>query len=419
MKNNWNRLDNAAKIFPSAVGKSDTQVFRISCELYNKINPKILQNSLNETIKIFKVFQCILRHGLFWYYLESTDIMPQVVEENKQPCGQIYNHNKKNLLFEVSYYKNRINLEVYHVLSDGTGAMHFLTTLLTKYLSELNGIKEPSLFYSPSYIQMSDDSFKRYYTDAKKVKKSYRRFACQLKGAKYPEDRIKVITGIMSVKALLEASHKQDTTLTVFLCACLISSISETVSERAKRKPIVLAVPVNLRNHFPSESSRNFFSMIYLEYDYGNYSGTFEDVIKKVSEDLKEGLSRKNLAQNINTYAAIEYNPFARIVPLFLKDIFLKMAYKFSMQKVTAALSNIGMINMPEELIAYIRSFNILYGTNTLQACVCSFRDTLSISFTSPLISPEIQRHFFRKLTDLGIEVEIYANQVEDEKEEP
>ena len=34
MKSEWNKLDNAAKIFPAAQSKKDTQVFRFSCELY-------------------------------------------------------------------------------------------------------------------------------------------------------------------------------------------------------------------------------------------------------------------------------------------------------------------------------------------------------------------------------------------------
>ena len=38
------------------------------------------------------------------------------------------------LLFQVSYDKNRINFEVYHALTDGTGAMHFLQELVQNYL---------------------------------------------------------------------------------------------------------------------------------------------------------------------------------------------------------------------------------------------------------------------------------------------
>lgn len=38
------------------------------------------------------------------------------------------------MLFEVSYHENRINFEVYHALTDGTGAMYFLEELVQNYL---------------------------------------------------------------------------------------------------------------------------------------------------------------------------------------------------------------------------------------------------------------------------------------------
>lgn len=41
----WTRLDNAAKIFPSAPRRGDTQVFRFSCELTTPVIPALLQRA--------------------------------------------------------------------------------------------------------------------------------------------------------------------------------------------------------------------------------------------------------------------------------------------------------------------------------------------------------------------------------------
>ncbi len=415
MKNNWNRLDNAAKIFPSASRKTDTQVFRLSCELYEAVIPEILQQALNETLEVFKVYQCILKRGIFWYYLESSDLMPIVREEYKYPCQPIYNKNIKTLLFEVTYYNTRINLEVFHVLTDGTGAMHFLRQLLTKYLALVNGLKEPVLDYDASRIQMSDDSFLKYYNDSIKVKKAKKTSACVLKGFQYTEDRLKIIAGLTSVKELLDAAHRYNTTLTVFLCACFMNAISESVPVRAKKKPIILSVPVNLRKYFPSESARNFFSVVYVGYDYWRSSGELEDVIKSIDEDFKRQLSKENLANIINSFANVEHNIFARIAPLFFKDFVLKRAYSLSKRWNTAAVSNIGVIKMPEELKPYINAFYLSAATLKVQLCLCSYEDKLSISFTAPFLSTDIQRRFFRKLTDMGIGVEVTTNLMDDE----
>ena len=53
----------------------------------------------------------------------------------KMILGKIYDKDVKKLLFEVTYFRKRINLEVYHTLTDGTGALQFLKTLVINYIT--------------------------------------------------------------------------------------------------------------------------------------------------------------------------------------------------------------------------------------------------------------------------------------------
>lgn len=419
MEKSWSGLDNAALIFPSASWKADHQVFRISCELCDKVDPAVLQKALEQTMEAFQVYRSVLKRGMFWYYLESTEKTPEVHCEDRQPCASMNIRNGRSLLFDVSYFGSRVNLEVYHVLSDGTGALNFLRTLITKYLSLRHGLPEPSLDYDASAAQRSDDSFRRYYSGSQNVKRRGYGVACRLSGRKYPENRLKIITGLMDVQPLLEAAHRYHTTLTVYLCACLMDAVSETVSVRAKRRPVVLSVPVNLRSHFPSASARNFFSVLFVGYDYSRQSGAFQEVVEKIRADLSSGLARDSLAHAIDAYSAIEHNAFARAVPLCFKDLILKAAYRSAMRRDTVDFSNLGAVSMPHELDHLIRSFDVCASTNKMQACTCSYQGRLSISFSSPFVSAEVQRRFFRKLTALGAEVEITTNPVDDGREKP
>ena len=59
MKSEWNKLDNAAKIFPAAQSKKDTQVFRFSCELYKTVNKDLLQKATEDTLEEFDFFKSI------------------------------------------------------------------------------------------------------------------------------------------------------------------------------------------------------------------------------------------------------------------------------------------------------------------------------------------------------------------------
>ena len=92
--------------------------------------------ALDQTIRQFPFFCAVLRKGLFWYYLEDLKIRPQVLPEYKPPCSEIYRGDHKDLLFEITYFGRRVNLEIYHALADGTGALLFLRTLILYYLKE-------------------------------------------------------------------------------------------------------------------------------------------------------------------------------------------------------------------------------------------------------------------------------------------
>ena len=122
----------------------------------------------------------------------------------------------------MTYYQNRINLEVYHVLSDGTGALQFLRTMVLNYLSvryrDALGQMPLSLDYDASGTQKSDDSFQKYYSGDKKKKKRRAPIAYRLKGAKTPENRIRVIEGILPVKNLLAKAHDYGTCLLYTSC---------------------------------------------------------------------------------------------------------------------------------------------------------------------------------------------------------
>ena len=77
----WRKLDNAAKLYSAASNKKDTRVFRFYCELKEEVNPKALQEALNQTIETFPTFLMVLRKGFFWHYLEPC-IYSRLLKKN-------------------------------------------------------------------------------------------------------------------------------------------------------------------------------------------------------------------------------------------------------------------------------------------------------------------------------------------------
>lgn len=415
----WNRLDNAAKIFPHAAGNRDTKVFRFSCQLTEDVDEAVLQKALDSTLEDYPIFSSVLKHGLFWYYLERSSIRALVQEENLPPCAPLYDKNVKTLLFRVTYFKERINLEVFHALSDGTGTLQFLRSLVSHYLaykypqSFPQGV--PVLDYDASSTQKNEDSFQKYYQPGNKVKKVKSKRAYQISGGFLPEGRMKVIEGIMPVQQLLELSHKYNATITVFLASVFIHSIAEEMPLRHKNKPVVLSVPVNLRRYFNSETARNFFGVVLAGYDFSKESGTLEDIIKAVVNCFDKQLTTESLSQRITRMAAIEHNYAARAVPLAIKDIILRQAASHVRRAETSSFSNVGKIIMPPSTDCFIKGFDVFVSTDRIQACLCSYKENLTISFTSAFVSTDIQKRFFRTLSENGVDIKIISNIVDNE----
>lgn len=415
----WNRLDNAAKIFPPNSNNRDTKTFRFSCQLKEEVCPTLLQEALNQTVERFPIFCSVMKHGFFWCYLERSSQKVLVTEENLPPCAPLYDYARRNVLFRVSYYGVRINLEVYHALTDGTGAMEFLKALVGQYL-KLKYPKELADFtvegYDASADQQEEDSFLKYYDPKEKAERPKNKVAYRIRGEYMPEGRIQVLEGTVPVQQVLALSKNYGVTLSMFLTALLLWSIGENMSIREKKRPVISAVPVNLRNFFPSETARNFFGLINVGYHFGQGSGQFEDILQKVKEQFANGLTKERMAARIHTMASLECNPVLRAVPWALKNYILRIANNITKRYTTTSISNLGRVDMPQRLQQYIRRFNVFVSTDKVQACICSYGEDLTINFTSAFINTAVATTFFRRLAEWGIPVEIAATREEDEE---
>ena len=408
---NWYKLDNAAKIFPPTSGKSDTRVFRFSCELHEAIDKDTLQSALERTIEDFPSFRYILKHGMFWYYLEQSDIKPIVKEDAAPPCSTVY-LNRKALLFEVTWYGRRINLEAYHALTDGTGAILFLKTLVLYYLKNAHPdiMGELPDIGDASETQKMTDSFNKYYDRSKNGSTIKNPAAYRIKGAKEAEWRLNIIEGSVSAAALLSKSREYNATATVFITALLMRAIYGEMSVSDMKKPVVITVPVDLRNYFDSKSARNFFSLIDAGYNFNESGDSLENIIKRTKECFAERLNKEYLQTRLNKLLSYERNFLIRLVPLTIKNLYMSAAYHRASREVTAAVSNVGRIIMPDEAKPHIRLFDVFTSTEKLQICICSYEDNMNISFCSPFAATDIQCSFFRQLAQAGIDVSITSN---------
>lgn len=411
----WRRLDNYAKLFPLASTKDYKTVFRISVVLKDEIDPDLLEKSVKIALNKFKFFKVRMRKGIFWNYFETNNKMPLITEESEYPCKFIDLPLNNDYLFRVTYFDCKINLDIFHCLTDGNGALDFLKEITYNYIemrylgnASTSRAKEREIKYN------SEDSYSKNYDKKIKAKRDSKR-AYNLSGRVLPPGVVAVTHEFMSSSKVREMAKANGASVTQFLTSCLIFAIHEVgVKPDRSRKEVRIQVPVNLKKYFPSETSSNFFSYIDVNVDT-NKEETFYKILEKVKQEFKDKLQEDELLKTIAVNLRLTNNLALRIVPLFLKKLVVSYVHREYRRYNTTTLSNIGRIGMMLEYKPYIDKFLLLIAPEDIEkikCTICAYEDIMVFSFASVLESKKVEMKFKEILEGFGITVEIDGNEV-------
>jgi NRPS condensation-like uncharacterized protein len=407
----WYSLDNAAKIYPAVSGKNSSRVYRLSVRLDRDVDQKMLEEAVNAALYSFPAFRVRMRRGLFWYYMEHNFERALVSEEDFYPCGYIQADKNNEYLFKCSFYKNKISLDVFHVLADGVSALNFLKAIAACYLRLIVDNSDGLGFViGDSAFTAMEDSFSKFYTRAPSQKPKATR-AYHLKGKPVGKNYITVTHGIVSANELIKLAKSMGVTVTAYLSALLIYSIYEASRSYKGNNPIKLCIPVNLRQFHETLTQRNFFTTITVDVEFDKNVYIFEDILKIVTTQMTERINPEYIMGRVNYYMEAERNIWARMVPLVFKNIALRLIYRQSGEETqTCVLSNLGKISVLPCLQNHVKRFDTLVGAsrkNTINCGVCTFEDTMVISFTKSITETETERYFFRFLSNKGLKITI------------
>lgn len=414
----WERLDNTAHLFPVIAGEQMTNVYRVSVTLKELVDPELLQRALDLLLPHFDGFNLRMRIGVFWYYFEENgNPAPRVYEEDKFPCRFIRQNKTNNYLFRVSYYQYRINVEVFHVLTDGMGGLNFLKELTYQYLR----LKHPKLlkhtddFLSSGTTLSREDSFLKNFKKPQK-RKYHTQKAYMIKGEKLRDGELGIMHCYFSVSELKALCKRYDASINEYLVAAFMWSIyQECMHKTPSKYPIRVAVPVNLRPYFDSMTTKNFFVMTSAEFHPTEENVTFDSVLEQIKHSLRSQMNAKHLEDIFSYNVANQMNPLVRLIPLPLKNVAMRHVYRQSAYANTSTITNVGAVEIDAIYKPYVDMFHAFLTISKgqhIKGTICSYEDTLVFTFSYNLVDPSIQRGFLRKLANDGLHVEIESNGV-------
>ncbi|WP_167957067.1 hypothetical protein [Anaerosporobacter faecicola] len=413
MKRNqyWYPIDNAGKIFPAVSKDSRSSVFRLSFYLKEKVKKDFLEQAVNNVLPRFETFAVELKSGLFWYYLSAND-RPFQVEEESARIAKFFSWQKNNgYLFKVYYYENKITLETFHSLTDGTGAMEFLKSIVYKYF-ELQGhsLEHDGRIRSqlPHDVTGEIDMFVDSY-DSTNRKSLTEEPAYHLSGEKFKYHFSLAVRAQVPTERLSAVAKANHVTIGQYVTAAMAYSIYSCSHDcRTSKKPIKIFIPVNLRKFFPSNTLRNF--SLYIKSTFsGKESWTFEKMLASTKEQFADQLTKEDLHRRINSNVSIEKNPFIRILPLAIKNLAFQIGYYYCAENIsTYYISNLGNISLPTDLDPYIDDVEFALGGTCM--AIASIHGHTNLMLNSEFKDITTIQYFLKLLTDAGIPVTIDTN---------
>lgn len=426
MKNQekWRRLDNSAKLFPIVGNKKFSSIYRMSVVLTEEINPEILKQAVEKTLQIFTTFKVCLKRGFFWYYLEQNQKEVVIFKEDTYPCRYMDKRMNHGYLFKVSYFKNKINVEVFHALTDGGTAIEFLKVITYNYLN----LQHPNTFKEPFSVknvevdaQNSEDSYLKNY-EKHLHRKDNSGKAYILKGARLLPYQVGVTHGFISLKPVIKTCRRLKVTVTEYFTAVLIYAIyQEQQKEKKNKKPIKVCIPVNLKKYFESTTMTNFFSYMTIVANKEQMDLTdFDLILAFVRNNFKNKLQKEEMAKTMAHTVRLGNSIYVRMIPLSLKKLILKMIYKEIQKYTTTTFSNLGKINFLPEYEPYVDQFFCIIAPESVEkikCTTCSYGNNIVFTISSILQNNNVEKNFFQFLTQQGIPNTVVTNGIYQKEE--
>lgn len=415
----WFRLDNAGILFPGQNTNKWSNIFRVSVELKEEIDPVILKQALKNILPRFPSFNVRMRKGLFWYYLEKNPVSePSVNPDVQNPCYRVNFKESDRYLFRVYYHGNHIAVDLFHAVSDGYGNTHFICTLAAEYL-RLKGYSIPAggfvkdINTEAPAAELSDDFPK--FAKSKASSPITDRHVYHPQGTKLPNHLVNITSGIMSFEDIHKLAKEKGVTVTEFFAAILLDiHCRKQLRENRKLKEVSVQIPINLRNVYPSETMRNFSVclMVKVNPKLGEYS--FDELLRQVSLQLRLERDEKKINAQISQHVRIEKNPFLKFLPLAVKNFALGIATLTSAEQTTSVyLTNLGAVTLPDEMKPHVEKIIFMPGPGMRTAARCgvaSFDGKLVFTFADRYRETDIEREFFTTLVKMGVHVKIESN---------
>ncbi len=411
----WLKIDTASIMFTSLSTKKWGRSYRTSAVFKDEeINPELLRRAAADVMKRYPSTHTSLRKGFFWNYLEGATSLPEIREEYSRTLLPITARNDSRPDFRLVYHKRRLAMESSHHIGDGRGTGTYFGALLERYAQLCDDPDSEYVYEEPTPEEITN-SYADYFVKGGEKAVDNNTPAYQLPG-EIEKDYIQLIFAMIDLPALKAKSKEKGLTVTEYVSAALILGTIRN-EEKPINEVVSIAIPVDLRQFFESETVRNFTLQSRIDFHpQGRRDWTFDDVCNEVRGQLKTRLTKENMQKELNKIGSLASNPVLRLVPNFIKLPVLRTSQKKSHSTQTTIFTNTGIAHLSPSLEARLERIEGINGDTSgyglISTCSSvSCGDIFSLCFSICAHSTAWAKECVRVLSGEGLPIRIESTE--------
>ena len=401
----WQKLDNAATIFPLMSGKRSQNNFRMQVTMTEEVDRAVLAKAVNAVLPRFPQYDVTLKGGFIWYRFERARTPVTVGDVNDWGMSPLPLFEKGARTFRFNTQGKDIYADFFHAMGDGAGTGEFLKAVVFEYLKEkgcpVQAEEKVITTDSAADPEESEDAFHRYYKPLPlkdlEIKSMQGSKAFHIEGTRYEDGGTECVQYTLPSHEVVALCHSLGCTVTEYLGAAFAMAVYDGMiaGKKKKTRAIQLFMPINLRRFFPSRTLKNFslFSRVKID---TKTPPTMEGCIKAIHESLKRDTDKALLQRKICTTVRGEILGIMQMIPRALKRLVLNFSNLFfGKGKKTATFSNVGIVRLPESMRPYVANMHFSLWPNAnspYTAVVVSVWDSLNITFNKSIKEDDIER---------------------------
>jgi len=225
-------------------------------------------------------------------------------------------------------------------------------------------------------------------------------------------------TFILDAQTVVEQAKRRGVSVTAYLASALLLAAMRVqerqVHRRARRKPVKVVIPVDLRRIFPTETLRNFalYATPGIDPRLGEYS--FDEICDSLYHQMRVQITPQNMSAMMAKNVGDERPLLLRLAPLCLKNVIMKMIFNaVGESRSCFSFSNLGVVRTPEEFSRYVERLDFVLGVQAsapYNTSAVTYGDKVYLNMIRNIEEPILERETYAVLRELGLKVRVEGN---------